>query len=250
MQKTSICWTDSSWNPVTGCTQCSPECHHCYAKAMANRWFKAGNPRYANNFTVTLHPEALLEPFSFPKSEGNILCFVCSMADLFHEDVPFEFIDKIMTVIRNTPHITYQLLTKRDKRMAEYFSTRKVPANAWVGVTCGHKHSLHRVDTLRTIAAPVRFISVEPLLEDIATDLDLTGIDWVIVGGESGKDARQMQEDWAWNLKEFTDKAGVAFLFKQWGSLGCDGVRRSKQANGCLLKGAEYKAYPTPRVNF
>lgn len=251
MNKTAIAWTEFTWNPVTGCSKCSPECAHCYAEKLAHRWFKAGNPRYTNEFKVTEHPEALLEPTKKKlQSDSSNMCFVCSMGDLFHEEVSFDFIDKVLTVMANTPAITFQLLTKRDVRMAEFFSTRRVPQNVWLGVTCGSRQSLDRVKTLSQISAPVRFISAEPLLEDIAPELDLTGIDWVIVGGESGKDSRRMKEDWAWNLKVKSDESNVAFFFKQWGSIGQDGVLRSKRKNGNLLKGKVYNAYPTPRLSY
>jgi len=248
MNKTPICWTDLSWNPVTGCTKCSPECKYCYALRDATRWQAAGNPRYENGFKVTLHPEALTEPLAYPRGQP-ILCFVCSMADLFHVEVPFEYIDKVMTIIENTQHITYQLLTKRAERMAEYFSTRLVPQNVWLGVTCGCRESLYRVDILRGIPAPVRFISDEPHLDDFADELDLTSIDWVITGGESGnKKSRPMNEEWVWKMKELCEKEDVAFTFKQWGDIAPDGTRHSKHTNGCLLRGKEYKAYPTPRT--
>jgi len=249
MNDTSISWTELSWNPVTGCNHAgTPECDECYAKVMARRLQAMGNPRYVNGFKVTLHPEALKEPFAF---KNKAMCFLPSMGDLFHDDVPESFIDQVIDVVEQTPNITYQLLTKRSKRLKAYFTQRRCAPNLWLGVTCGHKDSLFRVDDLRGIAAPVRFISAEPLLGDLANEgMDLNGIDWCIVGGESGPNARPMQEAWALNLKDLADASGTTFFFKQWGTWGVDGVRRSKKANGHLLGGVEYHNYPTPRVNY
>lgn len=249
MNDTSISWTELSWNPVTGCTHAgTDECDGCYAAALAKRLKGMGNPRYVNGFKVTLHPEALKEPFAF---KNKAMCFLPSMGDLFHDDVPESFIDQVIDVVEQTPNITYQLLTKRSKRLKAYFAQRRCPSNLWLGVTCGHKSSLARVDDLRGIAAPVRFISAEPLLGDLANEgMDLTGIDWIIVGGESGPNARPMQEAWALNLKDLADTCGTTFFFKQWGTWGVDGVRRSKKANGHLLGGVEYYNYPAPRINF
>ena len=242
MKKTSIAWTGVTWNPVTGCTQCSPECKLCYAKTMAIRLQAMGQSKYRNGFKVTTHPKVLDEPLSYVKK--NVMCFVCSMSDLFHVDVPFEFIDEVFKRIIARPDITFQVLTKRSERMAEYFSTRTVPANCWIGVTCGCKSSIYRLNDLRKIEAPIRWVSAEPLVEDIAASIDLSGIDWVVVGGESGAGARKMEEQWTWDIKEKCDATGVAFFFKQWRTIGSDGVRRKKDANGCSLKGAVYQAYP------
>ena len=171
------------------------------------------------------------------------------MGDLFHVEVPESFIDQVIGVVMSTPWITFQILTKRSARMASYFSSHRCPANAWLGVTCGCKKSLVRVDDLRGIAAPVRWLSIEPCLSDLANEgLDLTGIDWIIVGGESGQRARPMEESWAMNLKQLADASGTSFFFKQWGTWGVDGIRRSKEANGHLLGGVEYHNYPTPRL--
>ena len=247
MNDTSISWTELSWNPVTGCTHAgTDECDRCYAAALAKRLKDMGNPRYVNGFKVTLHPEALKEPLAF---KNKAMCFLPSMGDLFHDDVPESFIDQVIDVVEQTPNITYQLLTKRSKRLKAYFTQRRCAPNLWLGVTCGHKDSLFRVDDLRGIAAPVRFISAEPLLGDLANEgMDLTGIDWCIAGGESGPNARPMQEAWALNLKDLAVASGTTFFFKQWGTWGVDGVRRSKKANGHLLGGVEYHNYPTPRL--
>ena len=166
------------------------------------------------------------------------------MSDLFHKDVPFEFIDKVLGVIESTPQHRYQILTKRADRMAEYFATREVPRNVWLGVTVDVKTSKPRIDALRSIkGAPIRFLSCEPLLEDLG-ELDLMGIDWIIVGGESGRQARPMKEEWALNIKQQVDEAGKAFFFKQWGTWGSDGVKRDKHKNGKKLDGKICQAMP------
>ena len=251
MNNTSISWTEMSWNPVTGCSHAgTEECDNCYARSMAMRLQGMRNPRYSNGFKVTCHPEALNEPLSTDPNK-EFMCFLPSMGDLFHDDVPESFIDQVLDVVERTPWITYQILTKRSARLASYFSSHRGPANAWLGVTCGCKKSLVRVDDLRGIAAPVLWLSIEPCLSDLANEgLDLTGIDWIIVGGESGAGARRMKEDWALRLKDLAAATNTTFFFKQWGSIGVDGVRRSKKANGHLLGGVEYHNFPTPRVNY
>lgn len=241
MSSTKIEWTDASWNPVTGCTKISSGCQHCYAEVMARRLCAMGVDKYRNGFRVTLHEEALEEPLKWRKQRT---IFVCSMSDLFHKDVPFEFIDKVLDIINKTPQHRYQLLTKRADRMAEYFSTRLVPANTWLGVTVDVQTSKHRIDYLRSIEkVPIRFLSCEPLLEDLG-QLDLTGIDWIIVGGESGRQARPMKEEWVLNIKAQVEMADKAFFFKQWGTWGSDGVKRDKHKNGKSLQGAVFQAMP------
>lgn len=234
MSTTRIEWTDASWNPITGCTKISSGCQHCYAEVMARRLCAMRVDKYKNGFRVTLHEDCLDEPMKWRKPRT---IFVCSMSDLFHQDVPFEFIDKVIAVIERTPHHRYQILTKRADRMADYFSTRVVPGNVWLGVTVDVQSSKPRIEALRSIKdASVRFLSCEPLLEDLGK-LDLTGIDWIIVGGESGRQARPMKEEWALNIKQQVDAAGKAFFFKQWGTWGSDGVKRDKHKNGKELLG-------------
>lgn len=241
MNDSKIAYTEGSWNPITGCTKCSAACAHCYAERMAIRLHAMGNPSYVNGFKVTTHPNLLDDPKKYKKGKR---IFVCTMADLFHEDVPDDFIDKVMDTIRATPQHTYQILTKRSNRMAEYFSTREIPDNVWLGVTVENKASLYRIEDLKKCAAQKKWLSCEPLLEDLTPDIDLTGINWVVCGGETGPGCRRMMENWAWNLKLASDNAGAAFFFKQWGDIGPDGVRRGSKNNGCLLKGKEYKNYP------
>ncbi len=244
MSTTRIEWTDATWNPVTGCTKTSVGCAHCYAEMMSRRLKAMGIPKYANGFDVTLHEDALDEPKKWRKPRT---VFVCSMSDLFHKNVPFEFVDKVVQVIKETPQHRYQLLTKRAERMEEYFRTRKVPENVWIGVTVEVQSSKGRIDSLRSIQnAPIRFLSCEPLLEDLGT-LDLDGIDWIIVGGESGTQARPMKEEWVKGIKAQCDAVKKAFFFKQWGTWGSDGVKRDKHKNGKKLDGKICQKMPEPK---
>ena len=241
MRTTKIEWTDRTWNPVTGCTKQSAGCAHCYAETMARRLHAMGMKKYENGFKVNIHPDDLEEPLKWKKG-SNI--FVCSMSDLFHPDVPFEFIDRVMETIEKTPQHRYQLLTKRAERMAEYFQTREVPCNAWLGVTVECRQTIGRIDSLRGIlGATVRFLSCEPLLEDLGK-MDLTGIHWMIVGGESGLQARPMKEEWVVSLRQLAKRHHVSFFFKQWGTWGEDGIKRSKHANGKKLKGKVVQQMP------
>lgn len=240
MKTTKIEWTDKTWNPITGCSKLSAGCAHCYAEVMARRIQAMGLDKYSNGFKLTLHPEDLNTPRSWKKGH-NI--FVCSMSDLFHTDVPFEFIDEVMTTICETPQHRYQLLTKRAERMAEYFATREVPKNVWLGVTVECQSTRYRIDYLRRIPARVRFLSCEPLLEDLG-ELNLSSIDWVIVGGESGHKARPMKEEWVLNIKQQVENHGAAFFFKQWGTWGSDGIKRNKHKNGKTLNGKVVQDMP------
>lgn len=240
MKTTKIEWTDSTWNPITGCTKISPGCAHCYAEVMTRRLKAMGQEKYANGFDVTLHEECLEEPLRWKRPHT---IFVCSMSDLFHNEVPFEFIDKVMSTIIRTPQHRYQLLTKRAERMAEYFLTHDTPANVWLGVTVEAQSSKSRIDCLRVLNASKRFLSCEPLIEDLG-ELDLRNIDWVIVGGESGPQARPMKKEWIDSIREQTESQGGIFFFKQWGTWGSDGIKRSKHANGKLIDGKVVQAMP------
>lgn len=240
MKTTKIEWTDKTWNPITGCTKYSAGCMHCYAETMSRRLQAMGLKKYANGFDVTLHEHLLEEPLAWKKSHT---IFVCSMSDLFHRDVPFSFIDRVLATIRQTPHHRYQLLTKRIERMAEYFSTREVPQNVWLGTTVEAAVTKHRIDYLRCLDAPIRFLSCEPLLEDPG-ELDLSRIDWIIVGGESGRQARPMKKEWVMHIKRQAEEQGCLFFFKQWGTWGSDGVKRNKHSNGKELDGLRYLEMP------
>ncbi|GHT61037.1 hypothetical protein AGMMS50239_11110 [Bacteroidia bacterium] len=240
MKTTKIEWTDKTWNPVTGCSKISAGCVNCYAEVMARRLQAMGQNKYKNGFQLTLHEDVLSEPLSW-KLPHTI--FVCSMSDLFHKNVPDEFINKVIAVIKLTPHHRYQLLTKRADRMAEYFQNHPIPENVWLGATVENQSEKGRIDFLRDLNASVRFLSCEPLLEDLG-ELNLENIDWVIVGGESGTSARPMKEEWVLSIKRQTEIQGSAFFFKQWGTWGSDGVKRNKYVNGKLINGKIYQAMP------
>ena len=234
-------WTEQTWNPVVGCTKVSPGCKHCYAETMSKRLQAMGVQGYENGFQPNLLPERLCQPHQRRKPT---MYFVNSMSDLFQQAVPFAFIERVFEVIEETPWHTYQILTKRSATLRRYFQTRSVPDNAWLGVSVeDQRYGKPRVADLQAIEAKTRFLSVEPLLEDLGT-LPLEGIHWVIVGGESGPKARPMKEAWALNIRNQCRQAGVAFFFKQWGAWGNDGVKRSKKANGRQLEGQTWDRIP------
>jgi len=240
MRTTKIEWTDKTWNPITGCTKKSAGCAHCYAEVMARRLKAMGLSKYQNGFGLMLHENDLVTPLHWKKSH-NI--FVCSMSDIFHENVPFEFVDRIMSTIQLTPQHRYQILTKRAERMEDYFCTRQIPQNVWLGVTVECQNTKYRIDHLRHLDATVKFLSCEPLIEDLDV-INLNGIDWVIVGGESGPKARPMSPQWVVNIKKQVEQQHAAFFFKQWGTWGSDGIKRSKHANGKLLQGKIIQQMP------
>ncbi|MDR2599592.1 MAG: phage Gp37/Gp68 family protein [Oscillospiraceae bacterium] len=240
MNVSKIEWTDRTWNPITGCTKLSIGCENCYAEIMAHRLKAMGVGKYINGFKPTMHDGILEEPIKWKKSHT---VFVCSMADLFHKDIPFSFIDKIMSTIRKTEHHRYQILTKRADRMVEYFSNVYIPKNIWLGVTVESPSEITRIEYLRDIQATIRFISCEPLIEDLG-NIDLTDIDWIIVGGESGAKARPMKPEWVRTIKQQADEQNVAFFFKQWGTWGSDGIKRNKKANGKTLDGQTIQKMP------
>lgn len=237
---TKIEWTDKTWNPITGCTKISAGCRNCYAEIMSRRLKAMKQPKYANEFNVTLHESCLLEPLKWSKPSR---IFVCSMGDLFHENVPFDFIDRIFNTIEKTPQNRYQILTKRAERMATYIQSHGVPENVWLGVTVENQKTRFRIELLRNLSASIKFLSCEPLLEDLG-ELDLSGIDWIIVGGESGPKARQMEESWVLNIQRQAKEQETAFFFKQWGTWGADGIKRSKRINGKSLKGKVIQEFP------
>ena len=239
--QTKIEWTEQTWNPVTGCTKVSPGCKHCYAETMAKRLTAMRAPGYENGFEISLMSGRLDQPL---KRKKPTTFFVNSMSDLFHEEVPYTFIDDVMKTIKQTPQHTYQILTKRAERMMQYFEDKPVPKNAWLGVSVEDKqYGLPRIDYLRNICASVRFLSVEPLLEDLG-ELNLGGIHWLIVGGESGPKARPMNPEWVEPIQVQCDRQQVSFFFKQWGGWGADGKKRAKQQNGRLYKGRTWDALP------
>ena len=234
-------WTERTWNPTVGCTKISPGCKHCYAEVMSHRLKAMGTAGYENGFALTLLPNRLQDPILRKKPT---VYFVNSMSDLFHDKVPDEYIERVFEVIAQTPQHTYQILTKRAARMARFFKKRAVPNNAWMGVSVeDKKYGVPRITHLRKVPASIRFLSVEPLLEDVG-QLDLTDIHWVIVGGESGPNARPMEKAWALAVQQQCEDQNVAFFFKQWGGWGVDGKKRAKAANGRELNGRTWDEMP------
>jgi protein gp37 len=234
-------WTEQTWNPIVGCTKISAGCKHCYAELMAKRLKAMGTPGYEKGFALRLIPERLSDPI---RRKKPTIYFVNSMSDLFHERVPATYIDQVFEVIAQTPQHSYQILTKRADRLASYFATRVAPDNVWLGVSVeNRRHGVPRIDHLRDVPAKIRFLSVEPLLEDVG-ELNLEGIHWVIVGGESGPKARPMKPEWADAVRMQCEAQDVAFFFKQWGGWGADGKRRAKAKNGRLLNGRTWDQMP------
>lgn len=234
MAETSIEWTDRVWNPVTGCTKISPGCKHCYAERMAKRLEGMGQPNYRNGFKLTLQPQMLDIPLGW-KSPQRI--FVNSMSDLFHVDVPLEYIRRVFDVMRRANWHQYQILTKRSERLRELSPKLDWPEQLWMGVSVENADYVHRIDDLRHIGAAVKFLSLEPLLGPLPK-LDLCGIDWVIVGGESGPGARPMDSRWVKDLRDQCLRTDIPFFFKQWG-----GVR--KKEAGRKLEGRTWNEMPS-----
>jgi protein gp37 len=213
MALTHIEWTDATWNPVTGCSKISPGCKHCYAEHWSKRLQAMGQPRYRDGFAVTLQPETLDAPLSWRKPRN---VFVNSMSDLFHDAVPLEYIKKVFTVMERADWHTFQILTKRAERLAEVAPLLPWPENVWMGVTVESAECTWRIAHLVKVPAAVRFLSVEPLLGPIP-NLPLEGINWVIVGGESGPGARPMDAAWAEQIRDRCVALKIPFFFKQWG---------------------------------
>jgi len=226
-------WTEATWNPVTGCTKVSAGCKNCYAERLAKRLQAMGNHRYTNGFRVTLHPDALDLPRSW---KAGRRVFVNSMSDLFHRDVPLPFIQRIFKTMRECPQHNFQILTKRSERTKSLASKIDWPANVWMGVSVENAEALPRISDLREVPAAVRFLSCEPLIGSLA-GIDLRGIHWVIVGGESGPGARPMSITWVREIYRACRNQKVPFFFKQWG-----GVR--KDLTGRLLGGRTYDEMP------
>lgn len=231
--KTKIEWTEVSWNPVTGCSKISDGCQNCYAATLTRRLVAMHNPRYINGFNVTIHKDLIDLPMKW-KTPKKI--FVNSMSDLFHEKISDDIILDIFDTMNKCPQHTFQVLTKRPERLLELNAKIKWTNNIWMGVTIENNKYLNRANILRDTGAKIKFISAEPLLSDIS-DIDLTEIDWIIVGGESGPHARPMEENWAISIRDIAKKSGTAFFFKQWGGT-------NKKKNGRLLQGRTYDEYP------
>jgi len=240
-RKHRIEWTEQTWNPSAGCTKVSSGCKNCYAEKMAIRLQAIGMEGYENGFDFSIVPSRLNVPLKRKKATKY---FVGSMSDIFHENMPEDYLDEIFEVITNTPQHTYQILTKRADRMLQYLSHRDIPKNIWLGVTVDNrKEGLPRIDKLRNLQASVKFPSVEPLLKDLGV-MNLKNIDWVIVGGESGNRARQMDKEWVVNIKKQCEVEDIPFFFKQWGTWGEDKIKRNKKLNGKELDGIVWQQYP------
>jgi len=232
--QSAIEWTEATWNPITGCTKISAGCKHCYAERMALRLRAMGQANYANGFEVTLQRHMLERPLEWKRP---LAVFVNSMSDLFHERVPDAFIDEVFDVMRRAHWHVFQVLTKRADRLAAYGAGREWPSNVWVGVSVESARYTPRIEYLRQIPAAVRFLSLEPLLGPINA-LPLEGIDWVIVGGESGPRARPMKIDWVESLRSQCVAAGTPFFFKQWGGW-------NKKRQGRVLNGQTWDEMPS-----
>lgn len=238
-QRSKIEWTEATWNPATGCSKLSRGCLNCYAEKFAKRF--AGRYGYPkdNPFQVTLHPNRMSKPLKWSKPHK---IFVCSMGDLFHENVPENYIFEILNVIKRCPNHIFQILTKREKRMYEI--SQKIgcwPNNVWLGVTVEGKECVNRIDSLKKINATIKFMSCEPLLENLGK-IHLQGINWVIVGGESGYKARTMSPEWAISIRDQCLKENIPYFFKQWGGA-------NKKKAGRCLEGKEWNQMPIPSSN-
>ena len=226
-------WTESTWNPATGCTKISLGCQHCYAERMAKRLKAMGQPNYVNGFEVATHDHAVENPLKWRKGQT---IFVNSMSDLFHEDIPLEFISRVFDVMQRADWHRFQVLTKRAERLEELAPQLPWPENVWMGVTVEHSDYVSRIDCLRNTPAAVKFLSLEPLLGPLP-ELNLAEIDWAIVGGESGPGARPMDERWILDIRDQCLTSGTAFFFKQWGGV-------NKKKNGRLLEGRTWDQMP------
>ena len=236
----AIEWTEATWNPVTGCTKVSPGCAHCYAETFAERFRGVPGHPYEQGFDLTLRPERVDLPLTWRRPRR---IFVNSMSDLFHEDVPATFIVRVFETMRLADWHEFQLLTKRPARAAAIAShLGSWPSNVWMGTSVENQAWTSRIEELRAVPATVRFLSCEPLLGPL--QLDLSGINWVIVGGESGPKARPMKPEWAEGIREQCRDAGVAFFFKQWGAHDCDGRRVGKKRAGRELQGRTWDQMP------
>ncbi len=230
----SIEWTEATWNPTTGCTKVSPGCKFCYAERMARRLQAMGQPNYRKGFQLALHEHMLDRPLSWRKPR---MIFTNSMSDLFHQRVPFEFISRVFEVMATARWHTFQVLTKRAERLVRLAPDLPWPPNVWMGVSVENEAYTSRIDDLRTTGAAVKFLSLEPLLGPLG-NLDLTGMDWVIVGGESGPKARPMATEWVQGVQSCCLAAAVPFFFKQWGG-------PNKKKTGRVLGGRTWEEMPT-----
>jgi protein gp37 len=235
MGKSTIEWTESTWNPVTGCTKVSPGCKHCYAEVLAVRLKAMGQRNYRNGFEVTVQPHMLDLPLSWKRPQ---MIFVNSMSDLFHEDIPTPYVFRIFDVMRRASWHQFQVLTKRADRLAAVSARIEWPRNVWMGVSVENADYVERIEHLRRTNAYLKFLSLEPLVGPLP-GLGLDDIDWVIVGGESGRGARPIRKEWVLDIRDQCRRAGVAFFFKQWG-----GANANKKAAGRTLEGRTWDELP------
>jgi len=226
-------WTEATWNPVTGCSKISDGCLNCYAERLAKRLMLMGQNNYKNGFKLSLHPQSLELPLKWKKPKT---IFVNSMSDLFHEDVPTSFINDIFNVMNNAYWHNFQILTKRSKRLSDLAETLNWTHNIWMGVTVESNKYINRIDHLRNVPASIKFLSLEPLLSELS-NLILKNIDWVIVGGESGPNARPIKQEWIMKILKQCHNDNVPFFFKQWGGI-------NKKKSGRMLDGHYYNEYP------
>jgi protein gp37 len=233
MAQSSIEWTEMTWNPTTGCDKVSAGCKYCYAEVMTKRLHAMGIEKYKDGFKVRVHEDALYIPYTWKQSK---VVFVNSMSDLFHPEVPLEFIQKVFEVMNNTPQHTYQVLTKRAERLFELHDKLGWSSNIWMGVSVENEKVKSRIDYLRMTNAKTKFLSCEPLIGPLF-NMDLTNINWVIVGGESGRKSRPMEELWVWDIKDQCREQEVSFFFKQWGGV-------NKKKSGRELAGMTYSDMP------
>jgi protein gp37 len=240
--RSAIEWTEATWNPVTGCTQVSPGCAHCYAKTFAERFRGVPGHPYEMGFDLTLRPDRVDQPLLWKRPRT---IFVNSMSDLFHESVPGDFIRSVFDVMERAHWHKFQVLTKRAERLAAVAPSLPWPSNVWMGVSVENQLWTSRINYLKSTPAQVKFLSCEPLLGPLTLNLD--GLDWIIVGGESGHRARPMQLDWARSIRDQSVHAGVPFFFKQWGAHDEVGIRRGKKASGRMLDGQVWNEMPLIR---
>jgi protein gp37 len=233
MAQSNIEWTEMTWNPTTGCSKISAGCKHCYAEVMSRRLQAMGVEKYISGFDIAIHPDALTIPYRWKSPK---VVFVNSMSDLFHPEIPADFIRRVFEVMNDTPQHTYQVLTKRAERLLELNSSLCWTKNIWMGVSVENEKVTSRIDYLRRSDAHIKFLSCEPLIGPLH-HMNLLNIDWVIVGGESGRKAREIREAWIWDIRQQCQEAGTSFFFKQWGGT-------NKKKAGRLLGGFEYNEMP------
>ncbi|MFL5762366.1 MAG: DUF5131 family protein [Bacteroidia bacterium] len=253
MAQSTIEWTEITWNPTTGCSKLSAGCKFCYAEVMSNRLFHMGVNKYKDNFKIAIHPETLSEPLKWKKPK---VVFVNSMSDMFHKDVPLSFIKRVFKVMNENPQHTFQVLTKRSDILLKYNKELNWTSNIWMGVSVEDEKAKFRIDDLRKTSAKTKFLSLEPLIGSLGL-LNLKGIHWAIVGGESGRGARPIKKEWIIDIKKQCAERKVAFFFKQWGkkqfnpvisdpTIAKDHSQHAK--GGCMLNGKIYRNFPKQTV--